>query len=100
MWQIGFHRLKDRLKMVACKDFRWERIEGQRKARMCPLGQGMVDYPKFFRMFAARGFAGPISLHVEYGVEAPAEAQRIDRTIQAIKTDFRHLRSQFDAAFA
>lgn len=56
-WRIGFHRLKDRLRMVACKDFRWERIEGRRKARMCPLGQGMVGYPKFFRMLAASGFA-------------------------------------------
>ncbi|MDE0626682.1 MAG: hypothetical protein OXH99_09815 [Bryobacterales bacterium] len=28
-----------------------------RRVRMCPLGQGMVDYPKFFRMRAASGFA-------------------------------------------
>ena len=85
--------------MVACKDFRWERIEGRRKARMCPLGQGMVDCPKFFRMLAASGSAGPISLHFEYGIEAPAEALRTDRTMQAIETDFRSLRSQFEAAF-
>lgn len=98
-WRIGFHRLKDRLRMVACKDFRWERIEGRRKARMCPLGQGMVDCPKFFRMLAASGSAGPISLHFEYGIEAPAEALRTDRTMQAIETDFRSLRSQFEAAF-
>ena len=85
--------------MVACKDFRWERIEGRRKARMCPLGHGMVDCPEFCRMLAASGSAGPISLHFEYGIEAPTEAQRIDRTMQAIKADFRYLRSQFEAAF-
>ena len=98
-WRTGFHRLKDRLRMAACKDFRRERIEGRRKARMCPLGQGIVDYPKFFRTLAASGFAGPISQHVEYGIAAPTEARRIDRTMQAIETDFRYLRSQFEAAF-
>ena len=67
---------------------------------MCPLGQGMVDYPNFIRMLAASGSAGPISLHVEYGIEGPTEARRIDRTMQAIESDFPHLRSQFEAAFA
>ena len=42
-WRIGFHRRKDRLRMVACKDFRRERIEGRREGMMCPLGQGMVN---------------------------------------------------------
>lgn len=98
-WEIGFHRLRDRLKMVACKDFFWERQEGKWKARMCPLGQGMVDYPRFFRALAASGFAGPISLHVEYRIEAPTEAQRIDREMLAIETDFKYLKAQYDAAF-
>lgn len=98
-WEIGFHRLKDRLRMVACKDFRWERVEGRWKARMCPLGEGMVDYPRFFRTLAASGFTGPISLHVEHRIEAATEAQRIDREMQAIERDFKYLRSQFEAAF-
>ena len=98
-WEIGFHRLRDRLKMVACKDFFWERGEDRWRARMCPLGQGMVDYPRFFRALAASGFAGPISLHVEYRIEAPTEAQRIDREMLAIETDFKYLKAQVDAAF-
>jgi sugar phosphate isomerase/epimerase len=32
----------------------------------CPLGEGMVDWQKFFSLVAASGFTGPISLHVEY----------------------------------
>ena len=98
-WEIGFHRISSRLKMVACKDFHWEKREGKWKIRMCPLGQGMVDYPGFFRVLAASGFAGPISLHVEYPIEAPTEAQRIEREMLAIETDFRYLKSQYDDAF-
>lgn len=98
-WEIGFHRLKDRLKMVACKDFAWERRDGAYKAVMCPLGQGMVDYPRFFQALAASGFDGPVSLHVEYAIEAPTEAQRLDKEMQAIERDFQYLRSQCDAAY-
>ena len=86
--------------MVACKDFRWERTGGKWKPEMCPLGQGMVDYPRFFRALAASGFSGPISLHVEYRIEAPTEAQRIDKEMQAIERDFAYLKSQYEAAFA
>ena len=98
-WEIGFHRLKDRLKMVACKDFYWEKVQGKWTARMCPLGQGMVDYPRFFGTLAASGFSGPISLHVEYRIDAPTEAQRIERELQAIETDFKYLKSQFETAY-
>lgn len=98
-WEIGFHRLAARLKMVACKDFYWERQQGEWKVRMCPLGQGMVDYPSFFKALAASGFAGPISLHVEYRIEAPTEAQRLEKELLAIETDFKYLKSQCAAVF-
>jgi sugar phosphate isomerase/epimerase len=32
----------------------------------CPLGEGMVDWQKFFRILAAAHFTGPISIHTEY----------------------------------
>ncbi len=98
-WEIGFHRVQPRLKMVACKDFFWDKVGGEWKSVMCPLGQGMVDYPKFFKMLAASGFGGPISLHVEYKIEAPTESQRIEKEMQAIESDFKYLKSQFDRAF-
>ena len=92
-WEIGFHRLAPHIKMVACKDFRWERGEdGRWRPRMCPLGEGMVDYPRFFELLAASGFSGPVSLHVEYKIEAPTESQRIEREMQAIERDFARLR--------
>ena len=99
-WEIGFHRLAPNIKMVACKDFRWERSEnGRWRPRMCPLGEGMVDYPRFFELLAASGFSGPISLHVEYRIDAPTEAQRIDREMQAIERDFGRLRGFFQQAY-
>ncbi len=98
-WEIGFHRLRAHLKMVACKDFFWEKRQGRWEATMCPLGQGMVNYPKFFRMLAESGFSGPISLHVEYRIEAPTEARRIEKEMLAIETDFKYLKAQYESSF-
>ncbi len=99
-WEIGFRRLQPHIKMVACKDFRWERsAEGRWRPRMCPLGEGMVDYPRFFQLLAESGFSGPISLHVEYKIEAPTESQRIEREMRAIERDFARLRQFCEGAF-
>ena len=99
-WEIGFHRLAGRINMVACKDFYWDKVGGEWKHVMCPLGQGMVDYPRFFKLLAASGFTGPISLHVEYEIDAPTEKAKQEKELQAIERDFAYLKSEFDKAFS
>jgi len=98
-WEISFHRVAPRLKMIACKDFFWEKTGGKWQATMCPLGQGMVDYPKFFQMLAAANFSGPISLHAEYEIAGPSAAARHEKTLEAIERDFAYLRKEVSAAF-
>ena len=98
-WELSFHRAAPRLSMVACKDFYWEKSNGKWTARMCPLGEGMVDYPKFFKMLAGKGFSGPISLHVEYEIEGPTEAARQQKTLAAVERDYKYLRQEFSRAF-
>lgn len=98
-WKIGFHRLASRLNMVAIKDFYWEKRDGKWDRIMCPLGEGMVDFPAFFKMLAASGFSGPISLHVEYEFEAHSEAAKREKILQASEKDFDYLKGQVDAAF-
>lgn len=98
-WEMAFHRVAPRLKMVACKDFYWEKSGGKWAAKMCPLGQGMVDYPKFFQMLAASNFSGPISLHVEYEIDAPTAAAKHEKTLQAVERDFGYLKTEFSRAF-
>jgi sugar phosphate isomerase/epimerase len=89
-WQIALRMALARIKMVAIKDFYWEKRAGKWTMQMCPLGEGMVDWPKFFSMLAGSGFTGPISLHVEY------EASDM---IGAITRDFASLRKQVTPAF-
>ena len=99
-WEIGFQRVASRLKMVATKDFYWEKHDGRWHRRVCPLGEGMVNYPEFFKLLAASGFSGPISLHIEYEIEAPTERARREKVLAAIERDYAYLKKVYDEAYA
>ena len=90
VWQIGMQIALKRLKMVALKDFYWEKQNGRWRMKMCALGEGMVDWPKVFKMLAEAKFTGPLSLHVEY--DPPDEPA-------AIAKDFEFMRKQVNAAY-
>jgi sugar phosphate isomerase/epimerase len=98
-WQIGFHRLTPGIHMVAIKDFYWEKQGGKWQVRMCPLGEGMVNFPKFFQMLAASGFSGPISMHVEYEIDGPTEAAKREKELAAIQKDYAYLKPLVEKAF-
>ncbi|MGO4879361.1 MAG: sugar phosphate isomerase/epimerase family protein [Bryobacteraceae bacterium] len=81
-WSIALRMALPRLKMVALKDFYWEKANGKWAMRMCPMGEGMVRWPEFFAMLAAAHFGGPLSLHLEY---EPADMNAIARDLAFVK---------------
>jgi sugar phosphate isomerase/epimerase len=90
-WRISLATVTPRLKMVALKDFYWNKgKDGKWKVQWCPMGQGMVDWQRFFTAFAASGFAGPLTLHVEY--ETKDE-------LAAIAEDYSFIRKHVNAAY-
>ena len=79
-----------RLKMVTVRDFKWEQqADGTRQAKPRPLGDGVVDFPKFFAALSKARFAGPISLQVDH-----AQGE-----LSAIKRDLAFVRKQIAAAY-
>jgi L-ribulose-5-phosphate 3-epimerase len=90
-WQIAQKMVLPRLKMVALKDFYWnKKADGQWEAKWCPLGQGMVNWREIFRTFAEAKFTGPITLHVEY---EPADE------LAAIAKDFEFMKKKVAEAY-
>ena len=80
-----------RLKMVTARDFKWEESSsGARQAKPCPLGDGVVDFSKFFGLLARARFAGPISLPVDHSPTGEVEA---------IRHDLAFVRKQIAAAY-
>lgn len=82
-WKASLDLACARLKMVAMKDFSWARKDGKWNPAWCPLGEGMVQWREVFQRFAAAGFRGPITLHVEY--HAPDELAAIANDLAFMK---------------
>jgi L-ribulose-5-phosphate 3-epimerase len=98
-WQLGFRRLAPRIRMVAVKDYVWEKAASGWRTRMCPLGEGMVRWPEFFGLLARTAFDGPVSLHIEYDVGGKTKAARLDNALAAARKDLDYLRKHLTAAF-
>ncbi len=98
-WRSAFGVAAPRLFMIAVKDFFWEKTAKGWRQQNCPLGDGMVDWPRYFRMLAQAGFHGPVSLHLEYDVpgDTPAAIQR--NTIDAAAKDLAFLKRGLAAAY-
>jgi sugar phosphate isomerase/epimerase len=90
-WSVALRLALPRLKMVTAADFYWAKADGGAwKLTPCPLGEGMVDWPRFCAVLARANFQGPISLHVDYH---PAD------DVAAIEHDLEFLKKQVAAAY-
>jgi sugar phosphate isomerase/epimerase len=95
-WPLALQLLKDHIRYMVIKDFRWEESEGEWRIRNVPVGEGMVDFNSFFSRLSELNIAGPLSLHIEYPLFSDAmktpEEQR-ESAIQFIAKDVASLRS-------
>lgn len=98
-WRVATQLVAPRLRMLAAKDFYWDRrADGRWQIVDCPLGEGMVNWPAFLAEVARTPFDGPISVHVEYdpGGRTPVEKQ--ERMMEAAARDRERLAGWVRAA--
>ena len=86
-WKAAANMVAPRLKMVALKDFAWEKTAKGWQPRDCPLGEGMVDWAWFAAALRDAKFTGPISLHLEYEIAGATAAERTRNTLAAAVRD-------------
>lgn len=77
-WETALRLALPRLKAVSLQDFFWVKGAAGWTVQKCPLGEGMVDWAKFFSILAAAKFTGPMSLAVEYSPKSPPAAMARD----------------------
>ncbi|WP_299534340.1 TIM barrel protein [Ulvibacterium sp.] len=65
-WENGLRLIKDHIKSIAIKDYKWEKIGGRWKVMNVPLGEGMVDFKKYFGLLKKYKINVPVILHAEY----------------------------------
>jgi L-ribulose-5-phosphate 3-epimerase len=98
-WRSAFGLVAPRLFMVAIKDFYWERTAKGWRQVNCPLGDGMVDWPRYFRMLAAAKFHGPLSLHLEYDLPGGTPEKLQENIVAAAAKDLAFVKAGLAAAY-
>ncbi len=99
-WKAALQWIAPRIKMVAVKDFTWDKTAKGWVVQDCPLGTGMVDWKHFFAVLARSGFSGPISLHIEYEIAGKTEQEKQANTIIAAQRDLAFLKAQVQTAYS
>ncbi len=97
-WENGLRLLHKRIKVIVLKDFKWGKVNGEWKPINVPIGQGMVDFTKYFKLLKFYGLKPPVSLHLEYplgGAENGSYSISIDKAqvFNAMKNDLSAIRT-------
>jgi len=81
-YEISQRLVTPRLKMVSLKDFYWDKAT----PKWCPMGEGQVNWKQVFGEFAKAGYAGPMSLHLEYD-----GGMDVATRVAAIRKDLKYI---------
>lgn len=91
-WKAAARLVAPRLKMVALKDFYWDKGPRGWRIADCPLGSGMVEWAWFGGALKEARFAGPVSLHFEYEIPGDTPVARAANTLAAAVRDLAFAR--------
>ncbi|MBI9041174.1 TIM barrel protein [Lutibacter sp.] len=65
-WENGLKLIKNNVKTIVLKDFKWSKVNGVWNVVDTPIGEGMVDFDTYFKLLKKYNLNIPVSLHVEY----------------------------------
>jgi sugar phosphate isomerase/epimerase len=99
-WRTAFNLVAPRLSMIALKDFYWEKSGGSWRVRNCPMGEGMVDWKRFFAMLAKARFHGPASLHLEYEITGATPQAEEENMLAAAARDLAFIKARLAEAYS
>lgn len=99
-WELGLRQIKPYIKSLVIKDFKWGQVDGKWKPINTPLGEGMVDFKRYFSLLKKYQINVPISLHLEYdlgGAEHGATKLTIDKkeVFKRMKKDLIFLKETY-----
>ena len=94
-FKAATHLVAPRMKMMALKDFYWEKTPKGWVIQNCPIGEGAVDWAWISRVVNEARFAGPISFHLEYEIPGATAAERTSRTLAAAVKDLAYAKKFF-----
>jgi len=102
-WELGLRRIKPFINSIVIKDFKWGVVDGKWQPINVPVGEGMVDFNRYFSLLKKYQINVPVSLHVEYdlgGAEQGLKKITIDKkeVLSRIKKDLVYLKEAWKKA--
>ncbi len=76
MWPDSFRMIRPHIRSLVFKDFKWAIVDGKWRMFSTPIGEGMVDFSRYFRMLKDAGMNYPVSLHLEYDLGGAEKGRR------------------------
>jgi len=75
-WENGLELIHSQIKTIVVKDYKWVLVNGKWEIINTPIGEGMVDFKKFFRILKNYNIKVPVSMHCEYDLGGAEKGQR------------------------
>ena len=93
-WPVDFHLMAPYVQSLVIKDFKWGMVNGNWEIINTPIGEGMVDFRRFFELVSKLGVGGPITMHFEYPMTDPLSGKsEKEQVVEKMKTDLDTLLS-------
>ncbi len=101
-WEIDFNLIRNHVNTLVVKDFLWSKVEGTWKPLHIPMGEGMVDFKRYFSLLKEHNINVPLSLHCEHDLGGAEKGRKPTITtkevFRRIKKDLIFLRRSWEAA--
>ncbi|MEX0772784.1 MAG: TIM barrel protein [Balneolales bacterium] len=97
-WENGLQLVQPRIRTLVLKDFKWEKKNGRWDLINTPIGEGMVDFTRYFRLLKKYEINVPVSVHFEYplgGAEHGSRELSVSKSevFHAMEKDLNTIRS-------
>jgi sugar phosphate isomerase/epimerase len=102
-WELGLRVIQPFINSIVLKDVKWGVVNGKWEPINVPVGEGMVDFKRYFSLLKKYKINVPVSLHVEYdlgGAEQGLTNISIDKkeVLRRIKKDLIFLQDAWKNA--
>jgi sugar phosphate isomerase/epimerase len=102
-WPVTLKLLYKFVQTICIRDFKWVEKNNAWEIQPVPLGEGMVDFKKYFGLVKKYDINGPVSLMCDYdlgGAQNGATKLTVpgSEVLKAMKKDLITLRKMFDEA--
>jgi len=87
-WPLAFNVLRPWIGTFDIKDFYWKKTETKWAEEVTLLGEGMIDFKKYFALLKENNMHGPFSLHCEYLTEKddlPSKTEKMKKDLITLR---------------